>query len=113
MTDNYKIILKNNNNDIANHIYLKIKTVRSSNKEWLVSKLKRYIYDHLKLPIYEKKNIEEIIFNYGIQNAIQYYILNKIKFEDIMEFIESDENDIIYGIAFNIVYEKFEYRIVN
>ena len=30
-----------------------------------------------------------------------------------MEFIDSDENSIIYGIAFNIVYENFEYRIVD
>ena len=30
-----------------------------------------------------------------------------------MEFIESDENELIYGIAFNIVYETFEYRIDN
>jgi|TARA_Y100000389_G_C17392688_1_gene480771 hypothetical protein len=113
MADNYKIILKNYNNEIANHIYLKIDKVRSIDKEWLVYKLKKFIYSHLKLPLYEKRDIEEIIFNYGIQNAIQHYILNKKKFEDIMDFIYSDENSIIYGIAFNIVYENFEYRIVD
>lgn len=40
MADNYKIILKYYNNDIANHIYLKIDKVRSIDKEWLVYKLK-------------------------------------------------------------------------
>lgn len=39
--------------------------------------IKKFIYSHLKLPLYEKRDIEEIIFNYGIQNAIQHYILNK------------------------------------
>lgn len=108
----YKIILKKTDNDIVNTIYEKVKNIYSKDKLWLVNNLKTFIFNHLKLPIYEKKDIEEIIYNYGIQKAIQYYILNKKYYEEIMNLIDHDEKNLIYSIAFNIIYEYFEFRII-
>ena len=56
--------------------------------------------------------MEEVVYNYGIQKAIQYFILNKKYYEDIMILIEHDETKLIYGIAFNIIFEYFEFRII-
>ena len=109
---NYKIILKKTDNNIVNTIYEKVKNIYSKDKLWLVNNLKTFVFNHLKLPLYDKKDIEEIVYNYGIQKAIQYYILNKKYYEEIMNLIEHDETNLIYGIAFNIIYEYFEYRII-
>jgi hypothetical protein len=112
MTSTYKIILKKTDNIIVNDIYSKIKDIMREDKLWLVENLKIYILDHLKIPFYEKKDLEKIIFDYGIQKSIQDFILNKKYYDDIMNIVESDESKIYYGIAFYIIYGYFEYRII-
>ena len=108
----YKIIIKKTDNNIVNTIYEKVNKIESVDKGWLVLNLQKYICNHLKLPLYEVKDIDKIIYNYGIQKAIQYYILNKKKYEEIMTIIHHDETKISYGIAYFIIYEYFEFRII-
>ncbi len=108
----YKIILKKTDNNIVNTIYEKVKNIYSKDKIWLVNSLKTFVFNHLNLPLYYKKDMEEVVYNYGIQKAIQYFILNKKYYEDIMNLIEHDETKLIYGIAFNIIFEYFEFRII-
>jgi len=108
----YKIILKKTDNNIVNTIYEKVNKIHSSNKLWLVNSLKTFVFNHLKQSLYQKKDIEEIIYKYGIQKAIQFFVLNKKYYDEIMELIEHDENELIYGIAFNIIFEYFEFRII-
>lgn len=109
----YKIIRKTENNDVVNDIFLKINGIRSTNKIWLQNNLKIFVFKHLKLPLYSLKDVEDIISEYGIQKALQHYVLNKKKYEEILDFVESDEGEIVYGIAYSIIYELFEYRIVD
>jgi len=77
MEPTYKIILKKTDNVIVNDIYAKINNIKSKDKIWLVENLRVYILNHFKIPFYEKKDLEKIIFDYGIQKSIQDFILNK------------------------------------
>lgn len=108
----YKIILIKPDNVVAADIYNKIKYITSIDKRVLVLNTEKYIYNHILLPFYEKKDIEEIIYNYGIQNAIQHFILNKKYYNIIREIVDNDESKIYIGIAFYILRECFEYRII-
>ena len=108
----YKIILIKPDNVVAADIYNKIKYITSTDKRVLVLNTEKYIYNHILLPFYEKKDIEEIIYNYGIQNAIQHFILNKKYYNIIREIVDNDESKIYIGIAFYILRECFEYRII-
>jgi hypothetical protein len=108
----YKIILIKPDNKIASDIFAKINTVRSENRIWLEDNTNTYIYKHLESPFYEKKDIETIIYNYGIQKAIQYFWLNKKYADKIMKLIDSDESKIYYGMAYYILCECFDYRII-
>ena len=108
----YKIILIKPDNGMAADIYSKIKYITSTDKRVLVLNTEKYIYNHILLPFYEKKDIEEIIYNYGIQNAIQHFILNKKYYNIIREIVDNDESKIYIGIAFYILRECFEYRII-
>jgi hypothetical protein len=109
----YKIILTKSDNVIASDIYSKIKYITSHDRLALIINTEKYIYNHIQLPFYEKKDIEDIIYKYGIQNAIQHYILNKKYYNVIREIIDNDESKIYIGIAFYILRECFEYRIIN
>lgn len=109
----YKIILIKPDNVVAADIYNKIKYITSTDKRVLVLNTEKYIYNHILLPFYEKKDIEEIIYNYGIQYAIQHFILNKKYYNIIREIVDNDESKIYIGIAFYILRECFEYRIVD
>ena len=109
----YKIILTKSDNVIASDIYSKIKYIASHHRLALIINTEKYIYNHIQLPFYEKKDIEDIIYKYGIQNAIQHYILNKKYYNVIREIIDNDESKIYIGIAFYILRECFEYRIIN
>jgi len=109
----YKIILTKSDNVIASDIYTKIKYITSHDRLALIINTEKYIYNHIQLPFYEKKDIEDIIYKYGIQNAIQHYILNKKYYNVIREIIDNDESKIYIGIAFYILRECFEYRIIN
>jgi hypothetical protein len=108
----YKIILIKPDNVVATDIYSKIKYITSTDKRVLVLNTEKYIYNHILLPFYVKKDIEEIIYNYGIQNAIQHFILNKKYYNIIREIVDNDESKIYIGIAFYILRECFEYRII-
>ena len=108
----YKIILTKPDNIVASDIYSKIKYITSTDKRTLVCNTEKNIYNHILLPIYEKKDVEEIIYNYGIQNAIQHFILNKKYYNIILEIVDNDESKIYIGIAFYILRECFEYRII-
>lgn len=109
----YKIIfdIKTNNkaNNIARCIYDKIKDIRSDNKEWLVNSTNGYISAHVELPLYEKEYLESVIYEYGIQKAIEKFIVNKKCYEVIMNLVENDETKIYLGLAYYIVSEQFEY----
>jgi len=111
MSYKYKIILKDKNNIIADCIYSKIKFIKHHNKEVLITNTNIYIYNHINLPIYEKKDIENIIHDYGIQNAIQHFVLNKKYYDKILELVENNENKIYIGIAYYILRELFDYII--
>lgn len=109
----YKIIfnIKTNNkaNNIARCIYDKIKNIRSENKEWLVNSTNGYIFAHVELPLYEKEYLESVIYEYGIQKAIEKFIVNKKCYEVIMNLVDNDEKNIYLGLAYYIVSEQFEY----
>jgi hypothetical protein len=105
----YKIILKNNANDIAKCIYEKISNIRSINKNWLVKNTNGYIFNHLELPLYEKEDLEKVIYEYGIQKAIEKYIINKKYYDRIINIIDYDVSKIYIGIAYYIIRESFEY----
>lgn len=108
----YKIILIKPDNIIASDIFSKIKYITLTDRRALICNTEKYIYNHIHLPFYEKKDIEEIIYKYGIQNAIQHFILNKKYYNIIREIVDNDESKIYIGIAFYILRECFEYRIV-
>ena len=108
----YKIILTKPDNIIASDIFSKIKYITLTDRRALICNTEKYIYNHIQLPFYEKKDIEEIIYKYGIQNAIQHFILNKKYYNIIREIVDNDESKIYIGIAFYILRECFEYRIV-
>ena len=107
----YKIILNNKANNIARCIYDKIKNVRSENRDWLVNSTNGYIFAHLELPLYEneKEYFEKIIYDYGIQKAIENFILNKKCYEVIMNLVDNDEKKVYLGIVYYIISEYFEY----
>jgi hypothetical protein len=111
MSYKYKIILKDENNLIADCIYSKIRNIKHENKEVLINNTNTYIYNHINLPIYEKKDIENLINDYGIQNAIQHFVLNKKYYNNILELVENNENKIYIGIAYYILSELFDYII--
>ena len=108
----YKIILTKPDNIIASDIFSKIKYITLTDRRALICNTEKYIYNHIHLPFYEKKDIEEIIYKYGIQNAIQHFILNKKYYNIIREIVDNDESKIYIGIAFYILRECFDYRIV-
>lgn len=109
----YKIILTKPDNIIASDLYNKIKYITSYDRQALILNTEKYIYNHILLPLYEKKDIEEIIYNYGIQNALQHFILNKKYYNIIRDIVDNDESKIYIGVAFYILKECFDYRIVN
>ena len=53
-----------------------------------------------------------LIFSLDRISKIYIIYLNKKYYEDIMNLIEHDETKLIYGIAFNIIFEYFEFRII-
>lgn len=105
----YRIILNNKANNIAMCIYDKIKDIRSENKEWLVNNTNGYIFAHVELPLYDKECLEKVIYEYGIQKAIEKFIVNKKCYDVIMNLVENDETKIYLGLAYYIVREYFEY----
>ena len=105
----YKIILNNNAHNIAECIYGKIKNIKSDNKDWLINNTNGYIFNHLELSLYNKEDLEEVIFEYGIQKAIEKFVINKKYYENIITLVDNDESKIYLGIAYYIISESFEF----
>ena len=105
----YKIILNNNANNIAKNIYGKIKHIKSENRDWLINSTNGYIFNHLELPLYSKEDLEEVIYEYGIQKAIERFILNKKHYDIIINLVDNDETKIYIGITYYIICEYFEF----
>lgn len=95
----YRICLKENTNIIARYIYEKIGHLKNTNKDLLVKSTKKYILDHIQYPTYNKKDLEFVIYEYGIQNAI----------DEFRECYDSDRKDISFMIAYYILCDSFEY----
>ena len=105
----YKIILNNKANNIAHTIYEKIKDIRSEDRKWLVDSTNRYIFNHIELPLYDKEYLEKIIYEYGIQKAIEKFIQNKKCYDAFLEMVDNDESKIYLGLVYCIVSEYFEF----
>ena len=105
----YKIILNNNANNIAKCIYEKIKDIKNENREWLINNTNGYIFNHLGLPLYSKEDLEKVIYEYGIQKAIEKFILNKKIYDNIITLVDNDDKMIFFGVAYYIISEYFEY----
>ena len=103
-----KIFLRDNSNNIAKCIYAKIKNIRNTNKDWLIRSTHGYIFNHLELPLYEKEDLEKVIYEYGIQKALQNFIINKKHYEHIIDILDSDMSKIYLGLAYYIICESFE-----
>ena len=95
----YRICLKENTSIIARYIYEKIGHLKNTNKDLLVKSTKKYILDHIQYPTYNKKDLEFVIYEYGIQNAI----------DEFSERNDSDSKDISFMIAYYILCDSFEY----
>jgi hypothetical protein len=105
----YKIILNNKAHNIAECIYGKIKNIKSDNKNWLINNTNGYIFNHLELPLYYKEDLEQVIYEYGIQKAIEKFVINKKYYEKIIALVDNDESKIYLGIAYYIISESFEF----
>lgn len=106
----YKIILKDNSNTIAKCIYEKIGHTKNADKDLLVSETNDYILNHLKSPLYCKEDLENVICEYGVQEAIEEFIANSEIYDDIIAMIDKDISKIYLGIAYYILRRSFEYR---
>jgi hypothetical protein len=105
----YKIILKSKAHNIAHCIYEKIKDIKSNNKDWLINNTNGYIFNHLELPLYNKEDLEKIIYEYGIQKAVEKFVLNKKNYENIISLVDNDESNVYLGIAYYIISDSFEF----
>jgi hypothetical protein len=105
----YKILLKNNSNNIAQCIYEKIGNTKNVDKDLLVNITNDYILNHLKSPLYEKEYLEKVIYEYGIQRAIEEFIVNSKIYDNIIALIDDDLSKIYLGIVYYIISESFEY----
>ena len=105
----YKIVLKDNSNTIAKCIYEKIGHTKNADKDLLVSEINDYIFNHLKSPLYCKEDLENVICEYGIQKAIEEFIVNSEIYDDIIAMIDKDISKIYLGIAYYILRGSFEY----
>ena len=106
----YKILLKNNSNNIAKCIYEKVGDTKNTDKELLVNSTNDYIFNHLKSQLYEKEYLEKIIYEYGIQKAIEDFIVNRECYDNIIILIDDDISLIYLGIIYYIICESFEYK---
>jgi hypothetical protein len=101
----YRVRLKDsvNTNIIARYIYKKIERAKNTNKEFLEKSINEYILRHIQSPVYRKKDLENVIYEYGIQNAFENY---RHCF-DCNRYHK--DNDITFDIAYSILCDSFEY----
>ena len=105
----YKIVLKDNSNTIAKCIYEKIGHTKNADKDLLVSEINDYIFNHLKSPLYCKEDLENVICEYGVQEAIEEFIANSEIYDNIIAMIDKDISKIYLGVAYYIIRGSFEY----
>ena len=107
----YKIVLKDNSNSIARCIYEQIGHTKNADKDLLVSNTNDYILNHLKSPLYCKDDIENVISQYGVQKAIEEFIANRERYDNIITMIDNDISKIYLGVAYYILCGSFEYTL--
>jgi hypothetical protein len=107
----YKIVLKDNYNSIARCIYEQIGHTKNADKDLLVSNTNDYILNHLKSPLYCKDDIENVISQYGVQKAIEEFIANRERYDNIITMIDNDISKIYLGVAYYILSGSFEYTL--
>lgn len=107
----YKITLKDNSNSIARCIYEQIGHTKNADKDLLVSNTNDYILNHLKSPLYCKDDIENVISQYGVQKAIEEFIANRERYDNIITMIDNDISKIYLGVAYYILSGSFEYTL--
>jgi hypothetical protein len=107
----YKIVLKDNSNSIARCIYEQIGHTKNADKDLLVSNTNDYILNHLKSPLYCKDDIENVISQYGVQKAIEEFIANRERYDNIITMIDNDISKIYLGVAYYILSGSFEYTL--
>ena len=107
----YKITLKDNSNSIARCIYEQIGHTKNADKDLLVSNTNDYILNHLKSPLYCKDDIENVISQYGVQKAIEEFIANRERYDNIITMIDNDISKIYLGVAYYILCGSFEYTL--
>jgi hypothetical protein len=105
----FKIVLKDNSNTIAKCIYEQIGHTKNTDKDLLVSLTNDYIFNHLKSPLYCKDDIENVISQYGVQKAIEEFIANRERYDNIITMIDNDISKIYLGLAYYILCGSFEY----
>jgi hypothetical protein len=106
----YKIALKDNSNSIARCIYEKIGHTKNADKDLLVSEINDYILNHLKSSMYCREDLENVICEYGVQKAIEEFIVNSEIYDDIITMIDNDISKIYLAVAYYIIRGSFEYR---
>jgi hypothetical protein len=107
----YKITLKDNSNSIARCIYEQIGHTKNTDKDLLVSNTNDYILNHLKSSMYCKDDIENVISQYGVQKAIEEFIANRERYDNIITMIDNDISKIYLGVAYYILCGSFEYTL--
>jgi hypothetical protein len=107
----YKITLKDNSNSIARCIYEQIGHTKNADKDLLVSEINDYILNHLKSSMYCKDDIENVISQYGVQKAIEEFIANRERYDNIITMIDNDISKIYLGVAYYILCGSFEYTL--
>jgi len=105
----FKIVLKDNSNSIASCIYEQIGHTKNADKDLLVSNTNDYILNHLKSSMYCKDDIENVISQYGVQKAIEEFIANRERYDNIITMIDNDISKIYLGVAYYILCGSFEY----
>jgi hypothetical protein len=105
----YKIVMKDNSNSIARCIYEQIGHTKNADKDLLVSLTNDYILNHLKSSMYCREDLENVISQYGVQKAIEEFIVNSEIYDDIITMIDNDISKIYLAVAYYIIRGSFEY----
>jgi hypothetical protein len=61
--------------------------------------------------LYCKDDIENVISQYGVQKAIEEFIANRERYDNIITMIDNDISKIYLGVAYYILSGSFEYTL--
>jgi hypothetical protein len=59
--------------------------------------------------MYCKDDIENVISQYGVQKAIEEFIANRERYDNIITMIDNDISKIYLGVVYYILSGSFEY----